>query len=261
MGAVTTRQGAIATADWAQMLATDAFVSLRGHVLRGEVDEPELAAFGAHWDDLSPDTELPDGGSYRYRRYGRLAAAAGPHGFELSPLPHAAFQQSAETIPHYRGKARRFDPIPAAVLRDPVLTRLVSVDLAIVAARRPASRWLVGLHMVRVVARQLDGGRPTPEGRHHDGHDFVGMHLIGRRGCVGGDSIIYRPGHPPVRMTLAEPLDSLVVDDGALTHEVTSIGAADRLGVRDMLLIDLNMDHTGEGGVAASGTGVPGWPR
>ena len=42
------------------------------------------------------------------------------------------------------------------------------------------------------------------------------------------------------RLTLAGPLDSLMVDDARVTHEVTAINAVAGVGVRDMLLLDLN---------------------
>ena len=39
---------------------------------------------------------------------------------------------------------------------------------------------------------------------------------------------------------MTDPLDSLVVDDHRVTHEVTPISPLGEHGVRDMLLVDLN---------------------
>ena len=116
------------------------------------------------------------------------------------------------------------------------------VNLSVVTVLTPATRWIVGVHMVRVVARIGAPGQPTPEGRHRDGHDYVGMHLMGRRDCAGGQSVMFRVGREPVRLTLVECLDSLIVDDAALTHEVTAIAADGGEGVRDTLLVDLNVE-------------------
>ena len=68
------------------------------------------------------------------------------------------------------------------------------------------------------------------------------MHLLRRDGCRGGTSLIYTSGGalPDVELPLLEPLDSLLVDDTELEHEVTQIEGVDLRGVRDMLLVDLN---------------------
>ena len=126
---------------------------------------------------------------------------------------------------------------------DPAITGLVALDLSVVTRQTQATSWIAGLHMIRVVADGDSPGLPTPEGRHRDGHDFIGMHLVSRRSCSGGMSVIYRPGEPPVELTLASPLDSFIVDDDAITHEVTPIAAVGDRGVRDTLLVDLNIAH------------------
>lgn len=229
----------------AEEIGSAGFATLTRQDMGRPVSAAETAALGAWWEDLEPDGALPDGGAYRRRRYGRMRAELVDDRYVFRPLPHASFRQSAEHIPHYGGRSRRFAPIDPRTLSDPVLIRLVALDVAIAVACSKATRWTVGLHLVRVIAQAGAPGRPTPEGRHRDGHDYVGMHLIDRRGCAGGESVIYRDGRPPVRLVLAEPLDSLIIDDGALTHEVTATTAAGRpgpAGVRDTLLVDLNVD-------------------
>ncbi|MFI6875981.1 2OG-Fe dioxygenase family protein [Streptomyces sp. NPDC050400] len=226
---------------WGEALAGDDFVALPGSELAGWFTPADRARFFATWDHLHRD-ELVTGGVVRERRYGRLAASRGPGGeWSFTPLPHQAFQQTAEHIPLYEGQARMFSPIRAETLADPVLTGLIAVDLAVVAAVVPeASRFEVGLHQIRVLATPDAPGCPTPEGRHRDGHDFIGMHLIGRVNCAGGESVVHREGIPPTRMTLTERLDSLVVSDTRITHEVTPTVADGATGVRDMLLVDIN---------------------
>src|SRR5690606_36512610 len=92
----------------------------------------------------------------------------------------------------------------------------------------------------RIVAHPTSAGLPTPEGRHSDGHRFVGMHLVPRDNCTGGLSVVHPEQGPPVELMLTEPLDSLFVADRDVTHEVTAIGTVDGTAVRDMLLVDLN---------------------
>ncbi|HEX6873610.1 MAG TPA: 2OG-Fe dioxygenase family protein [Micromonosporaceae bacterium] len=206
----------------------------------GDLPRAELARFAASWDDLVPDTALLDGGRYRLRRYGRLKASWSGDQLRFAPLGHAPFRQ--DTNPLYRGTARMFEPITAEVLADPVLRHLVGFDVTVASRLHRLDSWQVGLHQIRIVARDGDAGLPTPEGRHRDGHLFVGMHMLARTGCSGGHSIIEQNDGTLWEFTLTRPLDTVIVADGAVTHEVTAIraGAGAPQAVRDMLLVDLN---------------------
>jgi hypothetical protein len=227
---------------WGDALVAEDLVLVPGAELAALLPAGDLDRLATGWDRLELDEALFDGGTYRYRRYGRLCAERDSPGHRrFTPLPHAPFWQSAEHIPDYGGQERLFGPIPDETLLGPALLGLVAADLSVVErVTGHSGRWDVGLHMVRVVAVPGAPGSPTPEGRHRDGHDFVGMHLFRRAGCAGGESIVYREGRAPVRTTLTERLDSLVVADTRLTHEVTPVVADGRTGVRDMLLVDLN---------------------
>jgi hypothetical protein len=204
------------------------------------ISPDELSDLTACWEDLPLDEELADGGSYRHRRYGRLSVRSGDTGITASPLPHAPFQQSADDIPIYGGRQRVFAPMSQETLMRPALLSLVGFDTYVAAELTGISDWAVNVHLIRIIAEPNAPGLPTPEGKHRDGHAFVGMHMM-RRQCHGGDSIVYRDGRPPMRLTLMRPLDSLIVDDKAVTHEVTPISSnGEGNGVRDMLLVDLN---------------------
>ena len=157
----------------------------------------------------------------------------------FAPLPHTVFQQSAEHIPIHMGKARHFEPMAQEDLSHPVLLALLTDGLRLIGSGDGRKEWEIGLHMVRTVADETPG-LPTPEGRHRDGHDYVGMHLLGRRNCTGGVSRVYRDGLPDTSLTLLEPLDGMLVVDAAIMHEVTPIAATSGQGTRDMLLVDYN---------------------
>jgi hypothetical protein len=234
--------GRVAVAAWGKALSDQAFAFLPGPQLAALLPGEGADSLARSWDDLDRDDTLFDGGTYRFRRYGRLNAHAEADGrWSFSPLPHAAFRQSAEHLPDYGGRERMFSPIPAETLTHPVLLALVSTDLSIVAAAGSgAADWEVGLHMIRVMAAPGSPGRPTPEGRHCDGHDYIGMHLMRRENCIGGESTVYRADGGLLRLTLDQSLDSLVVADRLITHGVSPITADGGVGVRDMLLVDLN---------------------
>lgn len=230
------------TEAWGDVLAAEDFVLVPGGELTTLLPADDLDRLTTDWERLERDEALFDGGAYRYRRYGRLRAECDAPGHRrFTPLPHAPFRQPAELIPGYQGQARLFGAIPEETLVSPALLGLVAADLAVVErVTGHPGRWEVGLHMVRIVAQPGAPGSPTPEGRHRDGHDFVGMHLIRRARCAGGESTVYREGRAPVRATLTARLDSLVVADARLTHEVTPVVADGGTGIRDMLLVDLN---------------------
>lgn len=222
----------------------------QGYLHLGAADFPaavtgdDFEAFRGRWESLPADEELVDGGRYRFRRYGRLQVMLGPDGeMEMTALPPASFRQDAALIPLYAGKKRTFAPIDESVLLHPVMRGLVAFDLGLVRRLAEDVRvWVVGLHMVRIVAEPSSSGMPTPEGRHRDGHRYVGMHMLRRANCEGGRSLIYLGGGAAadVELTLVEPLDTLIVDDTSLEHEVTPIAGLEPRGIRDMLLVDLN---------------------
>jgi hypothetical protein len=226
----------------AEELMTSGFATLTAGDFGALAVDPELAAFHASWAQLPADDEMPEGATYRRRRFGRLRVEVTAAGMTMEALPHTTFTQSAEINAMHQGKARLFAPIPREVLLGPVMRALVAFDVATVRAVNGATRWQVGLHMVRVVARSDMDGQPTPEGRHRDGHMFVGMHLLGRTGCGGGESVVYLDDQPMMKTTMRDQLDSLIVDDQRVTHEVTPITATALEGIRDMLLVDLNVD-------------------
>ena len=228
----------MATLDAAEQIRLRGFVHIDGEKFPQPVRAEALRHFAASWDELAPDTALLDGGRYRLRRYGRLRATVDGRTVAFTALGHVPFRQ--DTNPLYRGQARLFEPM--LVLDDPVLRHLVEYDVRVAESLRPLGDWEVGLHQIRIVARGGDAGLPTPEGRHRDGHLFVGMHMLARRDCVGGESIVELADGTLERFTLARALDTVIVEDAAVWHEVTPIRAAAAAaeGVRDMLLVDLN---------------------
>ena len=83
---------------------------------------------------------------------------------------------------------------------------------------------------------------PTPEGMHRDGVDFVLVMLVGRSNVANGVSTISDPhGTPLVRVTLAAPFDTMVLDDARVRHGVSPIQALDRScpALRDVLVVTI----------------------
>ncbi len=84
-------------------------------------------------------------------------------------------------------------------------------------------------------------GRPTPEGAHRDGVDFVVVMLVARKAVKGGETRVFDANGPQgLRFVMHEPLTTLLLDDARVIHETTPIlpqqaGALD--GHRDTLVL------------------------
>jgi hypothetical protein len=194
------------------------------------------------WRSMPTDAYLPDGATYRRRQYGRIEAVRGDVGWALRTLVHEAFCQSEDVVPLYGGRARLFAPIPESVIRSRALRGILEFDLDLVSRLDGGSdHYVVGLHMVRVIASSSSDVSPAPEGRHRDGHAFVVMHLIDRAQCIGGASRVFDESGLVFETTMGRVLDSIIVDDRRVEHEVSPITATSMMGWRDTLLVDF--DH------------------
>lgn len=209
------------------VLAPDAVAALAG------VDRAELAALTPSWDDLRPDEYLKDGGRYRKRRHSCFVAEDGA----LRQVPHRMHWQSLDYNALHGGMHRWFEPIEPAVVAAPAWPRLLSGLARACSGLRPASRWCIEAHQFRIDTS--DGlGRPTPEGAHRDGVDFVAVILVGREGIKGGETRVFEAAGPwGQRFTLAEPWSMLLLDDARMIHETTPIQPLGEYGHRDTLVL------------------------
>jgi hypothetical protein len=92
-----------------------------------------------------------------------------------------------------------------------------------VSSGQQQSPWYVEVHQFRIDT--TDGiGRPTPEGAHRDGVDFVVVLMLDRQGIKGGETRVFETASPQgQRFTLVEPCSLLVLDDARVIHETTPI--------------------------------------
>jgi hypothetical protein len=99
--------------------------------------------------------------------------------------------------------------------------------------------WYVEAHQFRIDTS--DGiGRPTPEGAHRDGVDFVAVFMVAREAVKGGETRVFEATGPNgQRFTLTEPWSLLLLDDERVIHESTPIQPTDEHGFRDTLVVTL----------------------
>lgn len=193
----------------------------------------------ALWEDLPADPYLKDGGRYRRRRHGSFvheleAAAPGPRQVE-----HRAHYQPLTYNALHGGLVRWLEPLDPRLCALDCWNPLLGGLGQLFARLRAQPRWFVEAHQFRIdTAHGI--GRPTPEGAHRDGVDFVAVLLVQRRGIRGGESRVFELGGARgVRFTLEQPWSALLMDDTRVMHETTPIlpegeGAA---GCRDTLVL------------------------
>ena len=179
-----------------QALEQDGYARLAGADLlrQRDISAADWAPFARSWDDLGPDLFMADGGRYRRRRHATFHCAAG----QFSRQPHQPHYQSRDYNPLNGDVQRWFDPVEDATIALPVTQAL----LAFCASHfDPASSgdWHVEMHQFRIEAKPGELGRPTPEGMHRDGVDYVLVLLIDRRqrmSCQPVPDFLHRPRDP-----------------------------------------------------------------
>ena len=179
----------------------------------------ELRALQPSWNDLPPDGYLRDGGRYRSRRHACFVV----NGQHIDPVAHRAHWQPVEYNALHGGLERWFEPMAAEVVGTPAWAHLLTGLAGACSAWKGAQPWYVEAHQFRIDT--TDGiGRPTPEGAHRDGVDFVVVVLVGREGIKGGETRVFEAQGPHgIRFTLTEPWSVLILDDERVIHESTPI--------------------------------------
>lgn len=195
----------------------------------------ELHALDALWDDLPPDDYLRDGGHYRRRRHSSFIV----DGAAVRRVAHRAHWQPLEYNALHGGIERWYEPLAAAMVEAPVWNRLLVGLAARCTAVRGPRPWYVEAHQFRI---DTTGGigRPTPEGAHRDGVDFVCVILVARTHIKGGETRVFDAAGPAgLRFTLAEPWTFMLLDDMRVIHETTPIQPLDPAqgGHRDTLVL------------------------
>lgn len=193
--------------------------------------------FAASWDDLALDTYMADGGRYRRRRHAVFAAAR----TGIDRKPHQPHYQTVEYNPLHGGIARMFEPILPEVGAGASLQTILAFcahlfgDLA-----KATVDWHVEVHQFRIEARVEEQGRPTPEGMHRDGVDYVLVLLIHRQNIVSGTTTIHSLDRELLgSFTLAAPFDAAIVEDARVYHGVTPVAPLDPAAPahRDVLVV------------------------
>lgn len=193
----------------------------------------ELEALAASWNDLCIDTYLKDGGRYRRRRHSSFIV----DGSKITQAPHRPHWQPVEYNALHGGMTRLFEPMAPTTVQQPVWSKLLGSLANVCSAVKGSRPWFIEAHQFRIdTAGGI--GRPTPEGAHRDGVDFVAIFLVARADIKGGETRVFEADGPNgQRFTLSEPWTLLMLDDERVIHETTPIQPAVSAGHRDTLVL------------------------
>ena len=193
----------------------------------------DLAELSPSWNSLPPDEHLRDGGSYRFRRHASFVV---DHGVP-TPIEHRAHWQPVQYNALHGGIERWFAPMELGVATSRTFTQVLAGLANMFTAIAGVPTWFVEAHQFRIdTAGGI--GRPTPEGAHRDGVDFVAVFVVQRRDVKGGETRVFEAnGAAGTRFTISEPWSVLLLDDARVIHETTPIQPEAVGGVRDTLVV------------------------
>ncbi|HEY0185531.1 MAG TPA: 2OG-Fe dioxygenase family protein [Rhodopila sp.] len=193
-------------------------------------------AFAASWNDLGPDTYMADGGRYRKRRH----AAFKVNDAGVTRQPAQPHYQSRDYNTLNGGIERWFTPVAEPIGSGPSMTTVLMCCRNLFGMLTPVHDWHVEVHQFRIEARRGEEGRPTPEGMHRDGVDYVLVLLVSRTNIASGETSVHDlAGNPLGHFTLTAPFDAALVDDARVMHGVTPVEPLDPAepGFRDVLVV------------------------
>ena len=122
---------------------------------------------------------MADGGRYRRRRFG--VWTAGKQG-AIERGAHQPHYQSLDYNTLNGGIERWFEPIEPEIGDGATMRTILEYCRALFGRLAPeTARWHIEAHQFRIEARQGENGKPTPEGMHRDGVDYVLVLLVDRR--------------------------------------------------------------------------------
>lgn len=183
------------------------------------------------YDDCPLDPYM--GNLTRYKRFAqyRLSWTADDD-WHFALLPHRDYTTFKHVNPVAGGIRRTYQPI--AVDFTPLI-RVGAADLRL----DVSEDWQINVHQNRTVATPEKPGQLTPEGVHHDGHEFVMIAVLRRNSVTGGETRLWNPGAPePFWNGTLQPGQAVLIDDRAIAHDVTDVLPANgQPGHRDILIV------------------------
>ncbi len=179
--------------------------------------------FQKSWQTLFTDPYLRDGGNYRQRRYSVFKWQQG----KLYTCPHEAHFQARIFNTLHGGIKRNYKGWMQTSQKNTCFQRTVHWAIKKISPQNQL-QWRIQAHQFRITTNTLQSGKPTPEGIHKDGADYIMIMLLDRYNVKGGVSQIYTNQHELIdEVTLKDPSDSILLNDHTVWHGVSAIEPED----------------------------------
>lgn len=168
----------------------------------------------------------------RYKRFGQYRLSwTTDHEWLFELLPHRDYTAFKKFNPVAGGIRRAYDPLQVDFT--PFIRAGINgfgLDTS--------EDWQINVHQNRSVATLEKNGQLTPEGVHHDGHEFVMIAILRRNRVAGGETRLWNPGESePFWRGILPPGKAVLLDDRAIAHDVTDIEPENgHPGYRDILI-------------------------
>jgi hypothetical protein len=198
--------------------------------------QESFQSFHHAWDDLPSDNFLSDGGHYRFRRYSVFNWS---YDKPLALLPHEPHFQSTYRNNMNGGINRDYEAFKASTLENSLLGNIINF-VADKISFSGEKKWRIQAHQFRIQANAGEAGKPTPEGIHRDGADFILIMVLGRHNITGGVNHIYDDAKRLVFGGVLENAgDAVIVDDRKVWHGVSEVYPMDESqpAYRDVLVL------------------------
>ncbi|MDB4976743.1 MAG: hypothetical protein JWN48_5084 [Myxococcaceae bacterium] len=201
------------------------------------LDLTQLDLWKQTWAHLPRDPYLRDGGRYRARRHACFVQSIANGKVDLTLVPPRAHWQPTAYNALHGGLERWFSPIEPVVSESPAWGQLLCGLGDRFAALTPTRQWFIEAHQFRIDTAE-GIGRPTPEGAHRDGVEYVAVIMVDRFAVKGGETRVFQAhGNMGLRFTMLEPWTALLLDDARVIHETTPIQPDGEHGARDTLVL------------------------
>ncbi len=204
-----------------------------------------LHSFKQSWNDLPLDNHLRDEGKYRFRRYAVFNVQVNnAEDNEVRQLPIEAHYQSREYNNENGGYQRYFSELSLAVAESPILKELIEWNIELISTGKQ-KKWRVQCHQFRICATPLEAGKPSPEGIHQDGADYVFIMLLDRENVSGASNTIHnKSGGVIYEATLKQSGEAILIDDKRHWHGVSKVLQDDKNleSHRDVLVLTFHKE-------------------
>jgi hypothetical protein len=168
----------------------------------------------------------------RYKRFSQYRMAWGDgSGWKFERLPHRDYTAFKKFNPVGGGIRRTYEPLEVD------FTPLINHGAEFIGLDT-SEDWQINVHQNRTIATPEKPGQLTPEGVHHDGHEYVMIAVLRRNSVDGGETRLWNPGEDtPFWRGVLDPGQAVLIDDRKIAHDVSDVLPENgQPGHRDILI-------------------------